>query len=144
MRLVIERALREPLPSVYAFLADPRNRPRWQSSLTGVTVDGDGPPGLGTRWKERAIGFGTSEMEIVRFEPNRVWAERARSRFGDALVTLYFSPAGPNGEGTLVRLEAEIGIPRLFAPAAKLVMKTLFSNDLAKAEAIIASERAQG
>lgn len=141
MRFALERTLAVPLPDVYAYLAEPKNRPEWQSTLRSVEMLTEGETGIGTRWRENAIGFGTSEMEIVVFEPNRAWGERAKSPFGDAEVVLRFEPAGDGQEATRVRLEAALEVSRLVAPAARLVLSTIFRHDLARAEKIVRSRR---
>ena len=44
-----------PRPDVFDFLADPRNRPRWQASLDRVEMIDEGEPHVGMRWVDRHI-----------------------------------------------------------------------------------------
>jgi hypothetical protein len=137
MRFSFDQVIRHRLASVYPYLAEPRNRPAWQSTLRRVDMLTQGPPGLGTRWRETAIGFGTSEMEIVAFEPNRTWGERARTPFGTATVTLHFEEEDGVRPATRVRVDAELEVPRVLGPVARAVMRRLFRGDLARAERIL-------
>jgi uncharacterized protein YndB with AHSA1/START domain len=139
MRLSFEQVIRHPLVTVYDYLAEPRNRPAWQSTLRWVDMLTEGPSGLGTRWREKAVGFGTSEMEIVAFEPHHVWGERARSPVGEATITLHFTEEAGDPPSTRVRVEADLRIPRLIAPVAGFVMTRLFRNDLARVDRILRS-----
>jgi uncharacterized protein YndB with AHSA1/START domain len=139
MRFSFEQVIRHPLAKVFPYLAEPRNRPAWQSTLRRVDMLTEGPLGLGTRWREGAVGFGTSEMEIVAFEPNRIWGERARSPFGEATITLHFVEEAEGAPITRVRVEADIAVPRFLGPAARFVMTRLFRDDLARAERILRS-----
>jgi hypothetical protein len=139
MRFAFDQVIRQPLTKVYPYLAEPRNRPTWQSTLRRVDMLTQGPLGCGTRWREKAVGFGTSEMEIIAFEPNRVWGEHARSPVGEATIMLYFEEEAGTPPGTRVRVEAELGVPRLLSPVARLVMTRLVRSDLARAERILQS-----
>jgi uncharacterized protein YndB with AHSA1/START domain len=139
MRFSFDQVIQQPLTKVYPYLAEPRNRPTWQSTLRRVDMLTKGPPGRGTRWRERAVGFGTSEMEIIAFEPNRVWGEHARSAVGEATITLYFEEEAGTPPVTRVRVEAELALPRLLGPVARLVMTRLIRSDLARAERILQS-----
>lgn len=137
MKFSLTQLVARPVAEVYAYLAEPRNRPEWQSTLRSVEMLTEGPTRLGTRWKERAIGFGTSEMEIVVFDPDRAWGERARSPVGDATVVLRFDPGEGHPAATQITLEAELEIPQLVGPIARFILSTIFRRDLARAEAIL-------
>ena len=41
-----------PVEVAFAYLADPRNRPEWQSSLKSVEMLDDGEPRVGMRWRD--------------------------------------------------------------------------------------------
>ena len=170
----LELVLDAPVERVFAFLADPENRPRWQSSLrrveliTGgaersgaelVAEEGEGrphsqqeppssararqptEPRLGTRWREQPIGLGWVELEIVRFERDRAWSERAELAFGTFTLTLRFTP---EGAATRVHVDAELalrGAARLLGPGVRLVLPRAFASDLRRAGRILASAR---
>ena len=174
----LEVVLDAPVERVFAFLADPENRPRWQSSLRRVELitegaersgaelvaeEGEGrphsqreprssararegarqptEPRLGTRWREQPIGLGWVELEIVRFERDRAWSERAELAFGTFTLTLRFTPEGAS---TRVHVDAELalrGAARLLGPGVRLVLPRAFASDLRRAGRILASER---
>jgi uncharacterized protein YndB with AHSA1/START domain len=137
----LEVVLDAPVERVFAFLADPLNRPRWQSSLRGVELNTEGRPRVGTRWREQPIGLGWVELEIVRFERDRAWSERAELAFGTFTLTLRFTP---EGAATRVHVDAELalrGAARLLGPGVRLVLPRAFASDLRRAGRILASER---
>lgn len=137
----LEVVLDAPVERVFAFLADPENRPRWQSSLRAVEMITDGEPRVGTRWREQPIGLGWVALEIVRFERDRAWSERAELAFGTFTLALRFTP---EGAATRVHVDAELalrGAARLLGPGARLVLPRAFASDLRRAGRILARER---
>lgn len=57
-----------PPEIVFDYLANPSNVPDWQTSKTSVEQLTDGPPGLGTRVRERTKPpFGTEFEQLVEF-----------------------------------------------------------------------------
>jgi len=137
----LEVVLDAPIERVFAFLADPENRPRWQSSLRRVELITNGEPRLGTRWREQPIGLGWVELEIVRFDQDREWSERAELAFGTFTLTLRFTP---EDAATRVHVDAELalrGAARLLGLGARLVLPRAFASDLRRAGRILRSER---
>ena len=137
----LEVVLDAPSERVCAVLADPENRPRWQSSLRRVELITNGEPRLGTRWREQPIGLGWVELEIVRFDQDREWSERAELAFGTFTLTLRFTP---EGAATRVHVDAELalrGAARLLGLGARLVLPRAFASDLRRAGRILRSER---
>ena len=65
---------------MFAYLADPRNRPEWQSSLLSVTLRDRTAtePHVGMRWRDNTMAGVRPAMEITRLEPDSVWAESGR------------------------------------------------------------------
>lgn len=137
MHLELERVILAPPLRVFEFFADPRNRPRWQRSLSSVTMLTQGEPGLGTRWQESPPGLGVVTMEITAFEPPTRWAERGVSKVGRLDLCLRFST---EGEGTRLRLDADLELPsflRWGVGLAKPFMLREVRNDLARAAEIL-------
>jgi hypothetical protein len=85
-----------PVGVVFAYLADPRNRPRWQSSLRRVDMlggaAGDGEPGVGTRWYDVTWPGVRPLMEITDWEQNVRWVEHGRWRGLEVTLDLVFTP----------------------------------------------------
>ncbi len=92
MRLEFDHLMRQPVDRVFAYLADPRNRPKWQRTIREFEMISEGEPRLGMQWRERAVGAPPFEMEIVAFERDRLWSERGVSPMFSGALTLRFAP----------------------------------------------------
>lgn len=64
----------------------------------------DGPPGVGTRWRERTWGLGTFTIQVVEFEPPRRFAEATVG--GETDLSLEFDLSTVGTGSTLIHLEA--------------------------------------
>ncbi len=81
-----------PVDVAFDYLADPRNRPEWQSSLRRVALLDEGEPRVGMRWRDHtAVGM-APDMEITELEPHVLWAEVGTWRAMEADLTLRFAP----------------------------------------------------
>lgn len=81
-----------PVPCEVAFdyLADPRRRPEWQSSLARVE-DVDGGPRVGQTWTDvTRLGL-RPRMETTELDRPRRWTERGSWRGITATLTLEFA-----------------------------------------------------
>ena len=68
--VVIERSPEE----VFAFVADLRNDPRWNSAIDEVRQTSEGPPGVGTTFQTAAHFLGRrfeTPEEVTEYEPDR-------------------------------------------------------------------------
>jgi uncharacterized protein YndB with AHSA1/START domain len=68
-----------PPDEVFAYVTDPSRFPEWQPDIVSVRVEGDRPPGVGSRFTTtRRIGRieRTMTQEIVRINAPRSWAVR--------------------------------------------------------------------
>jgi uncharacterized protein YndB with AHSA1/START domain len=86
-----------PPPAVFDYLAEPRNRPEWQSSLRAVELLTDGPTGVGTRWLDRTAVGARPALEIVEMRRPTdaaagVWAEVGEWHGLRAELSLRFEP----------------------------------------------------
>jgi len=105
MHTSVEYAVPASVASDY--LADPRHRPEWQSSLRRVTLLDDGGVRVGQRWRDHtAVGM-TPLMETTELQPGAVWSETGRWRGVQADLTLRFQDL-PSGTGSRVDAELEI------------------------------------
>jgi hypothetical protein len=94
-----------PVDVAFAYLADPRNRPEWQSSLSRVELIDEGEPRVGQRWRDHtAVGM-VPEMVITELEENVLWAEQGTWRAIEADLTLRFAP---HRAGCSVDVELEV------------------------------------
>lgn len=127
-----------PVSVAFAYLADPRNRPEWQSSLRGVEVLDDGPPRVGQRWRDLTAARIVPEMTITDLEPDVLWAETGRWRAFEADLALRF-----RDDGDRCRVEASFVVRArgILGPAGWIATRAgLFAvrSDLRRAAAILA------
>jgi uncharacterized protein YndB with AHSA1/START domain len=77
--IVSEIEIARPPDEVYAYVTDPSRFPEWQHDVVRVRLEGDRPPGLGSRFTTtRRIGRveQTTTQEITELDPPRSWAAR--------------------------------------------------------------------
>ena len=82
--------LPHPPSALFRFLAEPRNRPLWQSGLRAVTDVDDGEPHRGMQWRDVTKVGVRPWMEITELAPYRVLAETGTWRGVDGLLSLRF------------------------------------------------------
>ena len=130
-----------PRDAVYAYFADPVNRPEWQASLRGVEVLDPGEPHVGQRWVDHVYGAPPFHLRITRLEPGRLWAEEGTSGPFTAHGTLLFEDEARDGvAGTRVTCIARVtatGPARPLALGAAGVAALLVRNDLRRAARIL-------
>ncbi len=116
---------------VFDYMTNPANLADWQTSKTLVEQLTDGPPGLGTRVRERTKPPGAREFEqIVEFtefdRPKRLHVHIVEGPYPvDGTWTFE-----PSGAGTVVEFTAagELGGPmRLLEPIVKRLMGRQFA-----------------
>jgi hypothetical protein len=75
---------------LFRFLAEPRNRPLWQSTLRTVTEIDEGEPHPGMQWRDvTKIGL-KPWMELTDLVPYRLLAETGTWHGVDGLLTMRF------------------------------------------------------
>jgi carbon monoxide dehydrogenase subunit G len=65
---------------VFAYLANPRNLPEWQSSVLETRMEAEGPVAVGSRWTEvrRVLGRKMEAgVEVTEYEPDRRFSLRS-------------------------------------------------------------------
>ena len=115
-----------PPEAAFDYLADPRNRPEWQSSL--ARVDGvSGPPRVGQRWTDVTRPGLRPAMETTELDRPHRWAERGTWRRFSATLALTFVADGTGCEvvfefaveaGGLLRSVA-VALTRAAVPAVR-------------------------
>lgn len=130
-----------PVPALFAYLADPRHRPDWQSSILELRLISEGSPREGMRWTERARGFGRFDMQITEYQLEKRWAERGASSRGEIDLALDFA-AGPTPDATELTVTLDLRLRGIFAltqPVAPLLLRPLMSADLRRAAGLAAA-----
>ncbi|MGV9714013.1 SRPBCC family protein [Gordonia sp. NPDC003424] len=128
-------AFPSPPSATFDYLADPGNRPRWQSSLRRIDdlhMVGEGPGEAGTAWTDVTAVPGISpRMEIVGSDAPRRWEEIGAWHLVDARLVLDFD--GPSDGPTQVRARAWLTVPIVLAPAliaVRLIAPSALAADL--------------
>ena len=120
----------------FDYLADPTNRPAWQSSLSRV-VDVSGPVAIGQTWIDVTKPGLRPRMETTELVRPTKWTEIGTWRGVSATLTLDFSPSGSGCTVTpTMRLDAR-GPLALATRVATLLAPTAVAADLRRAAALL-------
>ena len=107
--------LPQPPAVLFRYLADPLNRPEWQSSLRSVTDVDPGEPHAGMQWRDvTKVGI-KPRMQLTELIPYRTLSEIGTWHGIDGLLTLKFLKVG---EGTRLTAEGRVIGRGPFAVAA--------------------------
>jgi len=107
--------LPQPPAVLFRYLADPRNRPEWQSSLRSVTDIDPGEPHAGMQWRDiTKVGI-KPHMQLTELIPYRTLSEIGTWHGIDGLLTLKFLKVG---DGTRLTAEGRVIGRGPFAGAA--------------------------
>jgi uncharacterized protein YndB with AHSA1/START domain len=120
--------IQRPVDEVFAFVADMRNNLRWQaeSGLQRVTVEPDGPVGVGTRITEAWRFMGQESVttsEITEYEPGRRLTRRtltAGAPIKEGVMTVE-----ADGDGARYSTSVQIQAGGLLAIAEPLLASAL-------------------
>ena len=77
--IVSDVNIARPPDEVFSYVSDPSRFGEWQSGVVSGHIEGDGPPGVGSKCvMTRRIGGSerTSTSEITQSSPPRIWAIR--------------------------------------------------------------------
>jgi uncharacterized protein YndB with AHSA1/START domain len=135
-----------PRPTVFDYLADPRNRPEWQASLATIELldplSTGQEPYVGLRWVDKVKVGPPFELQISRLEPDRLWSEVGSAGPFTAYGTLLFEDETHEGTaGTRVHCIARVqgrGLARPLGPAATALGVALVRVDLGRAARVLA------
>jgi hypothetical protein len=118
--------IRCPLEEVFAFVADVRNRPRWDDSVESEELTSPDPIGVGTTVRTRLRSMGREYQytwEIVEHDPPNGMTVKSTS--GPFPTTLNFRFDGRD-DGTHVEATVTTGLMRLLQPMiARTTQKNL-------------------
>lgn len=140
--LKVSRVVNAPVEKTFLLFTDFANAAERVSGIESVNMLTDGPVGVGTRFTETRIMFGkssTEEMEVTKFEPNKLCSVEAESCGAKFVSTFRFLKEGPNTKVEMDMLTQPISFfAKIMSPLtgfmAGSVKKIIESdmNDLAK------------
>ncbi len=94
----VEVSVSRPIDEVFAYVADVRNRPRWDESVDSEELTSREPIGVGSTVRTRLRSMGREYQytwEIVEHEPpNRMRVESTSGPFPTTLVFQFFNRNG--------------------------------------------------
>jgi uncharacterized protein YndB with AHSA1/START domain len=133
-RLETTVAIARARDAVFAYVADPRHFPAWNSAVESVVPLNDATPAAGGRYvmeRELPTGAATNELEIVTLRPPEELAIRTTSGPRPFLYRYEFATTSA---GTLVSLHADVrvgGAASLLGPLAAQAIKRGVNTNLA-------------
>jgi uncharacterized protein YndB with AHSA1/START domain len=131
-------SVRFPVTSEVAFdyLADPRNRPRWQSSLARVE-DVDGEPRVGQTWVDVTKPGVRPVMETTELDRPHRWTEIGTWRGFSATLTLTFTDAADGCDVEPTMVVRGRGLRRPLGAVLNLAAPYAVRSDLRHAAAML-------
>ena len=127
-------AIARPRDAVFAYVADPRHFPAWNSAVERVVPLNDATPAAGGRYvmqRQLPTGAATNELEIVTLRPPEELAIRTTN---GPTPFLYRYEFATTGTATLVSLYADVrigGAASLLGPLAAQAIKRGVNANLA-------------
>jgi hypothetical protein len=118
-----ESTIRRSPEDVFEFLTDLRHELEWNPNAKQVEKLTDGPIRVGTRFRARWSGTGSTDVEVIRHDRPNAWATRSTA-MGIEVITSGSVSASAGGSRYTIHLELRPhGIARLLAPLAKILME---------------------
>jgi uncharacterized protein YndB with AHSA1/START domain len=131
--------LDQPVEKVFAFVAEPRNLPQWQSNLIEIEQLTDGPLDVGSRVRElRRLGQRQAEnkAEVQAFVPH---SRLELKTVTEPEVTVSYAFEAENG-GTRLRYRFVMltrGLMRLLEPLIASSIKKQSASDFEKLKEVL-------
>jgi uncharacterized protein YndB with AHSA1/START domain len=122
---------------LFRFLAEPRNRPRWQSSLRTVVEIDPGDPHPGMHWRDVTKAGIRPHMQLTELVPYRVITEIGTWRGVDGVLTLRFLKTA---QGTRLTAEGRLighGVFKVAAAVSGRFAPETIRKDLLRASEVL-------
>ena len=132
-----------PVEVAFDYLVDPRNRPRWQSSLRRVEAVTPPEPAVGQTWTDVTTPGMRPAMQTTELDRPRTWTEIGRWRNVRARLTLRFTATAT---GCLVSHDVEVdatGVLRAVVPVVARAADHAVPADLRRAARILSERTAE-
>jgi len=135
---VVAVAFAVPREVAFDYLADPRNRPAWQSSLARVE-DVDGEVRVGQTWVDVTAPGARPRMETTELDRPRRWSERGTWRGFAAVLTLELAETATGCDVTATMRVTGRGLAALPARVLGAMAPRAVRSDLRRAARILAT-----
>ena len=125
---------------VFDFISDSENAPKIGANTKSMVKLTEGPVGVGTRYSETRIMNGKenqSELEIVGFEPGRLYAMK---NVTEGVETVYTYTFQEENNGTQVDMVCELsasGVKKLMLPMVSSILKKEDGDHLQKLKMVM-------
>ena len=129
-----------PPKQVFDFISASENAPKIVQSVTNMVKLTEGPPRVGTRYRETRLMSGKeqqAELEIVEFEPTQKYAMQ---NVTSGIQTVYRYNFQPERDGTRIDLVCEVkakGIKKLMLPLVASILKKEDGDHLQRVKKVL-------
>jgi len=129
-----------PPKEVFDFISASENAPKIVQSVTNMVKLTEGPPRVGTRYRETRLMSGKeqqAELEIVEFEPTQKYAMQ---NVTSGIQTVYRYNFQPERDGTRIDLVCEVkakGIKKLMLPLVVSILKKEDGDHLQRVKKVL-------
>jgi len=129
-----------PPKEVFDFISASENAPKIVQSVTNMVKLTEGPPRVGTRYRETRLMSGKeqqAELEIVEFEPTQKYAMQ---NVTSGIQTVYRYNFQPERDGTRIDLVCEVkakGIKKLMLPLVASILKKEDGDHLQRVKKVL-------
>ena len=129
-----------PPKEVFDFITASDNASKIAPSVKSMVKLTDGPPRVGTRYRETRLMGGKeqqAELEIVEFEPTRKYAMQ---NVTEGIETVYRYNFQPEKDGTRIDLVCEVktkGIKKLMLPLVASILKKEDGDHLQRVKKVL-------
>jgi uncharacterized protein YndB with AHSA1/START domain len=135
-----------PAEAVFPYLVEAEKRLRWMGALKEAEQVTDGPPGLGTRFRDLFEDHGQRfeiDAEIVEWEPSERLTTRLRSKaFASTGRQRLERLDGRTRLTTTIETDYKSRMARLMAGVITRHAQTQLEEDLARLKALVESDAA--
>jgi len=125
----------KPVKDVFAFVADPNNMPKWNTTVMGIEQITPGSVGVGTKFKSTGEMMGRrieGEMQVIAYEPDTKFGVQMNAGPMQVNMTVSFKTVGT---GTKLSLNAQgnpAGVFKLAEGVMQGRVKSMMEENLAR------------
>ena len=132
--------INQPPGTIFGFISDPQNTPRWNPRIHAVEPEVSGPVRLGYRYRYEVRGSGRvipCTAEVVEYEPGRRIVTSAI--LGGSIKNVFGYSVDPSGTGSLLAGFADARVSLLHALVIRTIGTRRLDSKLARMKAALES-----